>query len=123
MAYTLRVTEKNDIYSFGVVLLELVTGRKPIEEAYGEGKDLIYWTSTHLNDKESINKVLDQKVVSELVQDEMIKVLRIATLCTTKLPNLRPSMKEVVNMLVDAEPLTFRSSSKSEKKGNSFSEV
>ncbi|KAH0658912.1 hypothetical protein KY285_027459 [Solanum tuberosum] len=123
MAYTLRVTEKNDIYSFGVVLLELVTGRKPIEEAYGEGKDLVYWTSTHLNDKESINKVLDQKVVSELVQDEMIKVLRIATLCTTKLPNLRPSMKEVVNMLVDAEPLTFRSSSKSEKKGNNFSEA
>ncbi|KAG5601669.1 hypothetical protein H5410_033039 [Solanum commersonii] len=123
MAYTLRVTEKNDIYSFGVMLLELVTGRKPIEEAYGEGKDLVYWTSTHLNDKESINKVLDQKLVSELVQDEMIKVLRIATLCTTKLPNLRPSMKEVVNMLVDAEPLTFRSSSKSEKKGNNFSEV
>ncbi|CAN4097976.1 unnamed protein product [Withania somnifera] len=123
MAYTLRVTEKSDIYSFGVVLLELVTGRKPIEEAYGEGKDLVYWTSTHLNDKESINKVLDQKVVSELVKDDMIKVLRIATLCTTKLPNLRPSMKEVVNMLVDAEPWTFRSSSKSEKKEHNFSEV
>ncbi|CAN4099924.1 unnamed protein product [Withania somnifera] len=123
MAYTLRVTEKSDIYSFGVVLLELVTGRKPIEEAYGEGRDLVYWTSTHLNDKESINKVLDQKVVSELVQDDMIKVLRIATLCTTKLPNLRPSMKEVINMLVDAEPWTFRSSSKSEKKENNFSDV
>ncbi|KAK4375273.1 hypothetical protein RND71_005950 [Anisodus tanguticus] len=123
MAYTLRVTEKSDIYSFGVVLLELVTGRKPIEEAYGEGKDLVYWTSTHLNDKESIAKVLDQKVVSELVQEDMIKVLRIATLCTTKLPNLRPSMKEVVNMLADAEPWTFRSSSKPEKKGHNFSVV
>ncbi|OIT33003.1 PREDICTED: receptor-like protein kinase HAIKU2 [Nicotiana attenuata] len=104
MAYTLRVTEKSDIYSFGVVLLELVTGRKPIEDAFGEGKDLVYWTSTHLNDKESIVKVLDQKVVSELVQEDMIKVLRIATLCTTKLPNLRPNMKEVVKLLVDAEP-------------------
>ncbi|XP_060216686.1 receptor protein-tyrosine kinase CEPR2-like isoform X1 [Lycium barbarum] len=123
MAYTLRVTEKSDIYSFGVVLLELVTGRKPIEEAYGEGKDLVYWTSTHLDDKERVIEVLDKKVVSELVQDDMIKVLRIATLCTTKLPNLRPSMKEVVNMLVDAEPWIFRSSSKSEKKGYSFSEV
>ncbi|KAJ8557829.1 hypothetical protein K7X08_004595 [Anisodus acutangulus] len=120
MAYTLRVTEKSDIYSFGVVLLELVTGRKPIEEAYGEGKDLVYWTSTHLNDKERVIEVLDQKVVSALVQEDMIKVLRIATLCTTKLPNLRPSMKEVVNRLVDAEPWTFRSSSKSEKKGHKF---
>ncbi|MCD7450445.1 Receptor protein-tyrosine kinase cepr2 [Datura stramonium] len=104
LAYTFRVTEKSDVYSFGVVLLELVTGRKPIEEAYGEGKDLVYWVSTHLNDKGSVLKILDQKVVSELVQDDMIKVLRIAAQCTVKLPNLRPSMKEVVKMLVDAEP-------------------
>ncbi|XP_004250411.2 receptor protein-tyrosine kinase CEPR2 [Solanum lycopersicum] len=104
LAYTSRVTEKSDVYSFGVVLLELVTGRKPIEEAYGEGKDLVYWASTHLNDKGSVLNILDQKVVSELVQDDMIKVLRISALCTTKLPNLRPSMKEVVKMLVDVEP-------------------
>ncbi|XP_055833781.1 receptor protein-tyrosine kinase CEPR2-like [Solanum dulcamara] len=104
LAYTSRVTEKSDVYSFGVVLLELVTGRKPIEEAYGEGKDLVYWASTHRNDKGSVLKILDQKVVSELFQDDMIKVLRISALCTTKLPNLRPSMKEVVKMLVDAEP-------------------
>lgn len=98
------MTEKSDVYSFGVVLLELVTGRKPIEEAYGEGKDLVNWASTHVNDKGSVLKILDEKVVSELVQDDMIKVLRISALCTTKLPNLRPSMKEVVKMLVDAEP-------------------
>ncbi|KAK4341023.1 hypothetical protein RND71_039524 [Anisodus tanguticus] len=104
LAYTFRVTEKSDVYSFGVVLLELVTGRKPTEEAYGEGKDLVYWASSHLSDKGSVLKILDQKVVSKLVQDDMIKVLRIAALCTTKLPNLRPSMKEVVKMLIDAEP-------------------
>lgn len=109
MAYTLKVTEKSDVYSFGVVLLELVTGRRPIEEEYGEGKDLVYWVLTHLNDRESVLKVLDNKVWTESVQDDMIKVLKIASLCTTKLPPLRPTMREVVKMLVDADPCTFRS--------------
>ncbi|KAL0360074.1 UNVERIFIED_CONTAM: Receptor protein-tyrosine kinase CEPR2 [Sesamum radiatum] len=109
MAYSIKVTEKSDVYSFGVVLLELVTGKKPIEEDYGEGKDLVYWVSTHLNNRENVLKVLDHKVATELVQDDMIKVLKIATLCTSKLPNLRPSMKEVVKMLIDAEPCSFRS--------------
>ncbi|KAL0326338.1 UNVERIFIED_CONTAM: Receptor protein-tyrosine kinase CEPR2 [Sesamum radiatum] len=109
MAYSIKVTEKSDVYSFGVVLLELVTGKKPIEEDYGEGKDLVYWVSTHLNNRENVLKILDHKVTTELVQDDMIKVLKIATLCTSKLPNLRPSMKEVVKMLIDAEPCSFRS--------------
>ncbi|XP_075497011.1 uncharacterized protein LOC142533962 [Primulina tabacum] len=115
MAYSLKATEKIDIYSYGVVLLELVTGKRPIEEEYGEGKDLVYWVSAHLNNRENVLKILDSKVVTELVQDDMIKVLKIATLCTAKLPNLRPNMKEVVKMLIDAEPCTFRSPDSFEK--------
>ncbi|VFQ71604.1 unnamed protein product [Cuscuta campestris] len=117
MAYTLRVTEKSDVYSFGVVLLELVTGRNPIDDAYGEGKDIVYWVSTHLEDRESILRILDPDVVSELVQDDMIKVLRISTICTTKLPNLRPTMKNVVRMLVDAEPSELKSPGNHDKTG------
>lgn len=109
LAYTIKVTEKCDVYSFGVVLLELVTGMKPIEEEYGEGKDIVYWVSTHLNDRESVVEVLDDKVASESTQDDMIKVLKIAVLCTTKLPSLRPTMREVVKMLVDADPCNLRS--------------
>ncbi|XVF63362.1 hypothetical protein PTKIN_Ptkin09bG0081700 [Pterospermum kingtungense] len=109
MAYTLKVTLKSDVYSFGVVLLELVTGRGPIEEEYGEGKDIVSWILTHLNDRENVLKILDKEVASETVQDDMIKVLKIGILCTAKLPNLRPTMREVVKMLVDAEPCTSTS--------------
>ena len=104
LAYTLKVTEKCDVYSFGVVLLELVTGRRPIEEEYGDGKDIVYWVSTHLNTREDVIKILDHKVATELVLDGMIKVLKVAIGCTKKLPSLRPTMREVVKMLVDAEP-------------------
>lgn len=120
MAYSLRVTEKSDVYSFGVVLLELVTGKRPIEEDYGEGKDIVYWVSIHLNDKENVLKVLDHKAVTELVQDDVIKVLKIATLCTSKLPSLRPSMKQVIKMLIDAEPFAFKSPENFEKNEKAY---
>ncbi|KAK7281908.1 hypothetical protein RIF29_10277 [Crotalaria pallida] len=94
LAYTTEVTEKSDVYSFGVVLLELVTGREPIEEDYGEAKDIVYWVLTHLNDHESVVNILDDRVASdetETVNKDMIKVLKIAIKCTTKLPSLRPT--------------------------------
>ena len=107
MAYIAKVTQKCDVYSFGVVLLELVTGRKPIEDDYGDGKDIVYWVSANLNDRDMVLKVLDDKVAEENIQDDMIKVLKLAVLCTTNLPSLRPTMREVVKMLIDAEPCTF----------------
>ncbi|XP_022728088.1 receptor protein-tyrosine kinase CEPR2-like [Durio zibethinus] len=109
LAYTVKVTKKSDVYSFGVVLLELVTGRGSIEEEYGEGKDIVYWVLTHLNDRQNVLKVLDKEVAFETVRDNMIKVLKVGILCTAKLPNLRPTMREVVKMLVDAEPCSSMS--------------
>lgn len=106
LAYTRKITEKSDVYSFGVVLLELVTGRRPVEEEYGEGKDIVYWVLTHLSSRENLLNILDHEVASERVEDGMIKVLKIAILSTTKLPSLRPTMREVVRMLMDADPCT-----------------
>ncbi|KAL2936248.1 Receptor protein-tyrosine kinase CEPR2 [Bienertia sinuspersici] len=111
LAYTCRVTERSDVYSFGVVLLELVTGKGPIEEQYGEGRDIVHWVLKSLNDSTSKILVLDPKVVSECNKGDMLKVLKIATLCITKLPSLRPTMRDVVKMLVDADPCGFRSRS------------
>uniref|UniRef100_A0A1D1YKZ8 non-specific serine/threonine protein kinase n=1 Tax=Anthurium amnicola TaxID=1678845 RepID=A0A1D1YKZ8_9ARAE len=102
LAYSVKVSERTDVYSFGVVLLELVTGRSPIEPDYGEGKDIVYWVSTHLNSSRAV-EVLDSRV-SIASEEDMIKVLKVAILCTTKLPSLRPTMREVVNMLIDANP-------------------
>ncbi|KAL3522346.1 hypothetical protein ACH5RR_015180 [Cinchona calisaya] len=95
-AYTLRVNEKSDIYSFGVVILELVTGRLPVDPEYGE-KDLVKWVCTTL-DQKGIDHVIDTKLDS-CFKEDMCKVLNIGLLCTSPLPINRPSMRRVVKML------------------------
>lgn len=86
-----------------MVLLELVTGKKPIEPEYGENKDIVSWVGSKLKGKESVLSIVDPKIPDAFKEDAM-KVLKIAFLCTTTLPALRPTMKTVVQMLKEVEP-------------------
>lgn len=103
-AYTLKVDEKSDIYSFGVVLLELLTGRRPIEPEYGEGVDIAQWVRKKVQTREGTLEVLDSRMgvteSSEQMQEVML-VLRVALHCLADLPMQRPTMREVVQMLTD----------------------
>ncbi|MED6137317.1 hypothetical protein PIB30_063871 [Stylosanthes scabra] len=108
-AYTLRVNEKSDIYSFGVVILELVSGRAPLDPAYGE-KDLVKWVSSTLEqsgEDEVIDPTMDVKY-----KGEIIKVLSIGLLCTNPLPINRPSMRKVVKMLHEVSEIPRTKSGK-----------
>ncbi|KAK7328047.1 hypothetical protein VNO77_22142 [Canavalia gladiata] len=104
-AYTCKVTEKSDVYSFGVVLMELVTGKRPMEPEFGENKDIVYWVCSNFRDKENALKLVDPAIGKHFKEDAM-KVLRIATLCTAKIPASRPSMRMLVQMLEEADPCT-----------------
>ncbi|KAJ6289585.1 hypothetical protein OIU78_025501 [Salix suchowensis] len=96
-AYTLN--EKSDIYSFGVVILELVTGRLPVDPEFGE-KDLVKWVCATL-DQNGMDHVVDPKLDSRY-RDEISKILEIGLRCTTASPVGRPSMRRVVKMLQEA---------------------
>ncbi|KAJ1685012.1 hypothetical protein LUZ63_016402 [Rhynchospora breviuscula] len=98
-AYTLRVNEKSDTYSFGVVLLELVTGKPPVDPDFGE-KDLVKWVSATMEQK-GIDPVIDTKL-DLAFKEEILKVLQIGLLCASSLPINRPSMRRVVKMLQEA---------------------
>lgn len=93
------MNEKSDIYSFGVVILELVTGKPPIDSEYGE-EDLVKWVSTTMNQK-GMDQVIDPCLDSKY-KEEMKKVLNVGLLCTSNLPITRPSMRRVVKMLQEA---------------------
>ncbi|WOL15383.1 hypothetical protein Cni_G24164 [Canna indica] len=98
-AYTWKVNEKSDVYSFGVVLMELVTGRQPIEAEYGENKDIVYWVSRAMSSTTDSAMSLLDNIIPERAKKDAIRVLRVAVLCTARLPAMRPSMRTVVQML------------------------
>ncbi|KAH6838108.1 Leucine-rich receptor-like protein kinase family protein [Perilla frutescens var. hirtella] len=104
--YTLKVDEKSDIYSYGVVLLELLTGRMPLDPSFGESTDIVEWVRRKVNSKAAPEAALDPDIAGQCkhVQEEMVLVLKIALLCTAKLPKERPSMRDVITMLGEAKP-------------------
>ncbi|KAL2627402.1 hypothetical protein AAZV13_07G171000 [Glycine max] len=95
-AYTLRVNEKSDIYSFGVVILELVTGKHPVDPEFGE-KDLVKWVCTTW-DQKGVDHLIDSRL-DTCFKEEICKVFNIGLMCTSPLPINRPSMRRVVKML------------------------
>ena len=97
------MNEKCDVYNFGVVLMELVSGKRPIEPEYGENKYIVNWVSSKIKTRESVLSVMDSRI-PEVLKEEVVKVLKIAVLCTATLPTLRPTMRSVVQMLEDAKP-------------------
>ncbi|KAL5566844.1 hypothetical protein UlMin_030008 [Ulmus minor] len=104
--YTMKVDEKTDIYSYGVVLLELLTGKTPLDPAFGECVDIVEWVRRKIRNKRAIGEALDPSIAGQCkhIQEEMLLVMRIALLCTAKLPKERPSMRDVITMLGEAKP-------------------
>lgn len=98
-----RCTTKGDIYSFGVILLELVTGQRPThKEEFGDN-NLVGWVKLHVGSNHCLD-VLDPILRGTGVEYEMMHYLKIACDCLDELPSRRPSMLRVVAMLKE---LTF----------------
>ncbi|CAN1255426.1 Leucine-rich repeat receptor-like tyrosine-protein kinase PXC3 [Linum perenne] len=100
-AYTMQVTAPGNVYSYGVVLLEILTTRLPVEEEFGEGVDLVKWVHGAPGRGETPEQILDSKLstVSFGWRREMVAALKVALLCTDSTPAKRPKMKKVVEML------------------------
>lgn len=99
------MTEKSDVYSFGVVLMELVTGKRPMEAEFGDNHDIVHWVCSSNRSREEALELVDPTIAEHFKEDAM-KVLRIALLCTAKIPASRPSMRMLVHMLEEADPCT-----------------
>lgn len=100
-AYTMQVTAPGNVYSYGVVLLEILTTRFPVDEAFGEGMDLVKWVHGASARGETPEQILDARfsTVSFPWRREMLAALKVALLCTDITPAKRPKMKKVVEML------------------------
>ncbi|CAL0308315.1 unnamed protein product [Lupinus luteus] len=104
---SIRVNEKCDVYGFGVMILELVTGKRPVE--YGEDNVLIL--NEHVRILLEQGNVLEcvDPTMSEYPDDEVLPVLKLAMVCISQIPSSRPSMTEVVQILqLIQTPVTHR---------------
>ncbi|CAK7342564.1 unnamed protein product [Dovyalis caffra] len=100
-AYTMQVTAPGNVYSYGVVLLEILTTRIPVDEDFGDGVDLVKWVHGAPARGETPEQILDARLstVSFGWRREMLAALKVALLCTDSTPAKRPKMKKVVEML------------------------
>ncbi|XP_047332145.1 inactive protein kinase SELMODRAFT_444075-like [Impatiens glandulifera] len=94
-----QITEKADVYSFGMVLLELVTGRKAMDIARPRGQQCLSEWARPLLKKLAIEELIDPRIRNQCSEQEVISMLHCASLCIRRAPQSRPRMSQVLRML------------------------
>ncbi|XP_059665022.1 probable LRR receptor-like serine/threonine-protein kinase At1g53440 isoform X2 [Cornus florida] len=105
--YAMRgyLTDKADIYNFGVVLLEIVSGKS--NTSYRPREESVYlldWAYV-LQEQGNLLELVDPRIGSNYSKEEAMRMLNLSLLCANLSPTLRPSMSSVVSMLEGNSPV------------------
>ncbi|XP_020398997.1 receptor-like serine/threonine-protein kinase ALE2 isoform X3 [Zea mays] len=99
-AMTGHLLVKSDVYSYGVVLLELLTGMKPVDMLRPPGQEnLVAWAGSLLTSRDGLESIVDPSLGSSIPFDSIARVAAIASMCVQPEVDQRPFMGEVVQAL------------------------
>ena len=105
-AFTATRSKEADVYSYGVVLLELITQKNALDPSFMGGTDIVGWVRYVWSQSEDISGIVDSRLLDECVEsdikEQVINVLLVALRCTDKEPGKRPTMRDVVRQLLKA---------------------
>lgn len=93
-------SEKTDVFGFGILLLELITGQRALQfgKSANQKGAVLDWVKKLHQDKK-LEELVDKDLKSNYDRIELEEIVKVALLCTQYLPGLRPKMSEVVRML------------------------
>ncbi|KAL9685692.1 hypothetical protein QQ045_023143 [Rhodiola kirilowii] len=99
---------KNDVYGFGVVLVEILTGLRSLDpNRPGEQFSLVNWVTPYLLDRRKLRKVIDPRLKGKYPLEAALHTARLALKCLGLEPKTRPSMEEVVETLTEIQRMAL----------------
>ncbi|MCD7468366.1 hypothetical protein HAX54_006454 [Datura stramonium] len=100
---------KSDVYGFGVFLVEMLTGLRPMDiNRPNNQRNLVEWIKPHLSDKRRLRNKIDSRLGGKYPSTAAVQIAQLALSCLENEPKRRPSMKEVVEKLEQIEAANER---------------
>ncbi|GMH11912.1 hypothetical protein Nepgr_013753 [Nepenthes gracilis] len=104
-----KLTDKSDVYAFGVVLLELLLGRKPVEElSTSQCQSIVTWAMPQLTDRLKLPNIVDPSIRDTMDLKHLYQVAAVAVLCVQPEPSYRPLITDVLHSLIPLVPAEHR---------------
>ncbi|PSS17742.1 Receptor-like protein kinase [Actinidia chinensis var. chinensis] len=101
-----KLTDKGDVYAFGVVLLELLLGRKHLEKlAPAQCQSIVTWAMPQLTDRSKLPSIVDPVIRNTMDLKHLYQVAAVAVLCVQQEPSYRPLITDVLYSLIPLVPV------------------